>query len=533
MVCRSDAASLPIVVRVVGAGLLAVAAIPSHAHGFAQRYDLPVPLWLYISGAAATVVVSFLMIALFFRRGGKMLGYPRFNLLRFALMRILFQGVLPAFLRLFSLALFVLVLAAGWLGVQAPFDNIAPTTVWVVWWVGFAYLSGLLGNLWPLVNPWQNSYVAFEYLLAWINPNRRASLQLPLPSWLGVWPAVLLYVLFSWLELIWHHSDTPASIATAALVYSLITWSGMALFGREPWLQRAEVFTLVFGLLSRFAITETRACQQPHCARCATANGMAAGEAGINCAVCFRHADARQRQWLLRPPGVGLLISRPASLSLTILVVLMLASVTFDGLMATPLWADLMQWALYSPQLRPLLLLLQPLFSDVLSLLATLGLASLVLLFLVVYLGFCALMRRLLDNALNLPTVAELAGYFVLTLIPIALAYHLAHYLSYLLIVGQYMIPLISDPFGFGWDLFGTGHYFVDIGIVSARFVWITSVIAIVVGHIIAVFLAHVMAQRLFAQRRLVLRSQIPMLVLMVGYTMASLWILAQPIVEN
>jgi uncharacterized protein YneF (UPF0154 family) len=120
----------------------------------------------------------------------------------------------------------------------------------------------------------------------------------------------------------------------------------------------------------------------------------------------------------------------------------------------------------------------------------------------------------------------------VLSLIPISLAYHLAHYLSYLLIVGQYMIPLASDPFGFGWNLFGTSRYMVNIGIVNARFVWITSVIAIVVGHIIAVFLAHVTARRLLRDNRAVLRSQIPMLVLMVGYTMISLWILAQPLVE-
>jgi hypothetical protein len=121
----------------------------------------------------------------------------------------------------------------------------------------------------------------------------------------------------------------------------------------------------------------------------------------------------------------------------------------------------------------------------------------------------------------------------VLSLVPIALAYHLAHYLSFLLIVGQYMIPLASDPFGFDWDLFGTSRYFVNIGIVNARFVWITSVIAIVTGHIVAVWLAHVVALRRFRESHAALRSQIPMLFLMVAYTMLSLWILAQPVVET
>jgi hypothetical protein len=130
-------------------------------------------------------------------------------------------------------------------------------------------------------------------------------------------------------------------------------------------------------------------------------------------------------------------------------------------------------------------------------------------------------------------SVGELARLFVLSLVPIALAYHLAHYLSFLLIVGQYMIPMASDPFGFGWDLFGTSLYMVNIGVVGAKFVWITSVIAIVTGHIVAVWLAHVVALRRFQDSGAALRSQIPMLFLMVSYTMLSLWILAQPVVET
>jgi ABC-type tungstate transport system substrate-binding protein len=126
----------------------------------------------------------------------------------------------------------------------------------------------------------------------------------------------------------------------------------------------------------------------------------------------------------------------------------------------------------------------------------------------------------------------ELARLFVLSLIPIAVAYHLAHYLSFLLLAGQLIIPLASDPFGFGWDLLGTARYRLNIGIINTRSVWVTAVVAIVVGHIIAVYLAHVMALRVFKENRLALRSQYPMLVLMVGYTIVGLWILAQPIVE-
>jgi hypothetical protein len=119
----------------------------------------------------------------------------------------------------------------------------------------------------------------------------------------------------------------------------------------------------------------------------------------------------------------------------------------------------------------------------------------------------------------------------VLTLVPIAIAYHVAHYLSFLAMAGQYLIPLASDPFGWGWNLFGTRNYFVRIGIVDARAVWYISTGAIVIGHIAAVYLAHRVALKLYSDRHIALRSQWPMLALMVCYTMTSLWIIAQPIV--
>ena len=130
------------------------------------------------------------------------------------------------------------------------------------------------------------------------------------------------------------------------------------------------------------------------------------------------------------------------------------------------------------------------------------------------------------------PSSDVVARSFVLSLMPIAIAYHLAHYLSYFLIAGQIAIPLISDPFGWGWDLFGTAGYRIDIAVVNAKTVWYVAVAAIVIGHIVAVYLAHVMAMRVFAEPRRALISQFPMLALMVGYTTISLWILAQPIVE-
>jgi hypothetical protein len=131
------------------------------------------------------------------------------------------------------------------------------------------------------------------------------------------------------------------------------------------------------------------------------------------------------------------------------------------------------------------------------------------------------------------PGAGIIVRRFVLSLVPIALAYHVAHYFSFLFIGGQYAIPRLSDPFGYGWNLFGTARYQVDIGLVTPRLQWTVAVVSVVVGHLVAVYVSHVTALRVFRSSRAALRSQIPMVLLMIAYTMISLWILSQPIVET
>ena len=125
--------------------------------------------------------------------------------------------------------------------------------------------------------------------------------------------------------------------------------------------------------------------------------------------------------------------------------------------------------------------------------------------------------------------IIRLMAVFAYSLLPIAIAYHVAHFFTLLVIQGQLIVPLASDPFGYGWDLFGTVDYRVNIGLIDARFAWFLGVSAIVVGHIVAVYIAHVIALRVFHNRKEAIRSQYPMLGLMVIYTVVSLWILAQP----
>ena len=450
------------------------------AHALAQRYDLPLPLGYFLAAAGAAVAVSFVIVALFGRH-----DIEPARPIDHAILRGTIPTPIVALLQVLSVGALALIVSAGLFGDQRTFKNIAPVAVWVIWWVGFSILSAFVGNIWALINPWST---VFGFAEALARPWAKLSLRLPYPRWLGAWPACGLLLLFAWIELVAPGRDVPRNIAAAILIYTGLTWAGFVVFGRDAWLKNGEVFSVVFGFIGRFAPLE------------------------------FTH-DGHWRVGL-RSFAAGLLTREPLEPSMTAFVLLMLGTVTIDGLMETPPWAALVEWFLAGRggvdanpaaygALQTALLVAGPLFLAVL------------------YLAVVAMMARIARS--NIP---GLGGMFVLSLVPIAIAYHLAHYFSMLMVAGQFIIPLASDPFGYGWDLFGTMLYRVDIGVVDAKFIWYLSVVAIVTGHIVAVWVGHVTACSVFRDVCIARRSQYPMLVLMVAYTTLSLWILAQPIVE-
>jgi hypothetical protein len=276
----------------------------------------------------------------------------------------------------------------------------------------------------------------------------------------------------------------------------------MACFGVEVWRDHGDAFSLVFRVLGRFA---------PLALRSSTAA-----------------APALLR---LRPYGAGLLSERsaaPTPSSQVAFVLLMLSTVTFDGFHQTPLMARLETLAATS---RPL--------AEALFALSAAGLSetqwlhsALLLTFALGFVLVFALFGRWMLHLAHAGGDRAAANAMVWTLVPIAIAYHLSHYVSLLLTTGQFIVPLVSDPFGWGWDLFGTRGYRVDLSIVGPALYWYGAVLFVVAGHVLAVLLAHVQARRRFASHRAALLSQLPMLLLMVAYTSLSLWIMAQPIID-
>jgi hypothetical protein len=400
-------------------------------------------------------------------------------------------------------AVTALVVLAGFIGTQDPFTNIITTFVWVIWWVGFAFLSALVFDLWSVVNPFRTLFAWSEHGYA-AATGKVLSRHLRYPPRLGHWPAVALFLLFAWGELIWAGNDVPRHLAWAISGYALLTWLGMFVWGRETWLHNGEAFAIAFGVLGRFAPLTT-------------------------------DAGSRLRA---RLPGAGLMVAEGVSISFVVFVLAMLSTVTFDGFLETPLFHAITDAIYSSPATANLLFQAARVGISDLQIVMTVGLLLFPALFVLAYwITSWAMVRATARLAPGAPSadpraqVAAVASAFVLTLVPIAVAYHLSHYFSLLFTAGPLIIPLLSDPFGWGWNLFGTRDYDASLVVVSPYLLWYGATALIVLGHVVAVYLAHEVALRTFGTRRAAWVSQVPMVVLMVFYTMTSLWILAQPVV--
>ena len=496
---------------------LLAASTAAQAHAYGERYDLPVPLWMNVAGGSAVVVLSFLMAA-WFLQPQKQMHTPRPNLLVSPPGRMLGSEPVLLAVKILSVFLFVIALLAGFVGLPDYSRNAAPTIFWVLGWVGLAFASVLLGNIWLLVNPWLILFEAADAFWRRL-AGRGLSFQLPYPRRLGVLPGIVMIVGFTWFMLASGLAGDSRSLACVVAFYSAVTWIGMLAFGASAWLAQGEAFTLLFGVLSRFSPTGLRVADREICKR---ADCPPADDGGCSdCTEAFLLAPPQKREITLRPYGAGLIVQHPLSLSMIVVVLMVLALVAFEGFMDTAQWIDLMA---FLGELEEPSGIRAPVKTTLCFLAAT---GILFGLFFVV----SGLMRRIgyADAAPKYGTL-QIMGLFVLSLVPISIAYHFAHYLYWFYTQIQFVVPAASDPLAFGWNLFGGRDFVPDRAAIPLKVIWHTAIVAIVVGHVIAVYVAHRVALNVFGTRRAALLSQIPMLLLMVAYTMTSLWMLALPI---
>ena len=451
------------------------------AHALVGRKDLPVPAWLFAWGASLVLIISFALLSVAWTTARLQDEDWR------AMPRWLSAAALNAGTQLvcglIGVGLFVVVLYAGFRGIEDPTQNFSVVFVFYTFWLGLVLLSVLFGDIFRAFNPWRaiGRTISGGFRLA---AGQSAPAPFSYPERLGRWPAVLGVLLFVWLELIagGGASPTPHDVAVATVVYSVITFVCMALFGVEEWIERGETFNAYFGMFARLGPFEVRDDE-----------------------VGRRRFLTGAPQWAAVPGAAALVLTS-------------IAVTSFDGAQEG-VFSGVIQWTFERCSDIGFSLPNSFRIANSIWLLITLAGVS----------GLYWLGVTGMHSVRNSPSVKQLGRSFAHTLIPIALAYLVAHYFSAFLYQQQAQFTyILSDPLGHGSDLFGTAGGGINYGIVGSNTVWYVQVAALVIGHVVALTLAHDRALKVYDNLRYASRSQYFMLAVMVGFTCFGLFLLSQ-----
>jgi hypothetical protein len=432
------------------------------AHSFYDRYDLPIPLSYFLWGSAAVVTLTFALMLVLPKR---IPSFLRTNS-SFPCRRESTNAWIPAYagitrlwfqstIRVLALGLFVLTIDAALFGTANPLMNLAPSLVWVTWWVGLSLLIAACGNVWPWLDPWRTLWGGLAKL--GLKPLNRTW-----PVAWGMCPAVFFLLAWSWLEVVFPIAVIPRDLGILALAWTIISLLGMWIFNPEVWRAHADFVVIYFSLIAKIGLQAT----------------------SFKASTSTLHETRGYVSFILA----------------------MLSTVLFDGLHGHPVWLFLEGSVL---SVLPNWLANLPYFSG------TLGLVTVWLIFMASY-KF---------------TTREHANAFAPSLIPIAVAYLVAHNFSNLVVQGQSVIFLLSDPLGTGWNLFGSADFKPNSDIINAKFTWYLAVSSIVLGHVAAVVISHRAAMRLSSSSKQAAWLCLPYTALMIAYTLLSLLIIAEPLV--
>jgi hypothetical protein len=459
------------------AGALVFAALPQAAlaHGVGVgREDLPIPKWLFGWGASVVLVASFVGLAVLWQR-------PRLESVQ-ERRRFSLPAALDPICGAIGVAVFVFVVYAGFAGTQVEYNNIEPAFVFVAFWVVTAVLSLLFGDVFRAFNPWRAIARAIAGIAAKVS---RGGLPepLPYPTRLGRWPAALMVLAFVWAELAYIGNNDPSNLATLVIAYAAVQFVGMSLYGIEPWSRYGDGLGVYFGLYARIS--------------------------GLRW----------ERGTLFTRPLLSGLTKLDPVPGTVFLFCCMIGTTAFDGFSAGPTWNAI------GPDLAKAIKDLGIGQTTALNLADTIGIIGAVCVVTGFYLLGVSGMRR--DSQIDM-TTTQLARHFAHSLVPIALAYVIAHYFSLIAFRGQSLIYLVSDPLGQGHDYFGTANHPINYKIVSNSVIWYVQVGALVIGHIAGLILAHDRALITFKDPRTATRSQYWMLAVMIAFTSLGLWLLSQ-----
>ncbi len=456
------------------------------AHTSQQSFVLLLPTNVYITAGVIAVALTVIILALLPAQMTNRLFDTK------PLAQIPTARHFACVTSLLALAVLVCLLFIGLTASHDPLKNLLPLSIWTIWWIGLVCLQGMIGNLWHWINPWSGLYQLTGRLTA----VQRSTLAIP--DWMSSWPAVAIYIVFSCFALADPAPEDPVRLSVIVGFYWLFTFTGMLLFGASQWLDRCECFTIMMRHMARHAVVGS------------TAKTINAGLPGW--------------QHLQQPLH---------SVSAAVFILTLLAAGSFDGLNET-------FWWLAKIGVNPLefpgrsAVVVQTVSGLLFSVILLIAIYSLC-----IWLGITIANTAGGGTAPDSQNTAERVTFknsftrLAVAILPIALAYHFAHFLTVFLVNIQYTLAAATDPLQNGRDILGLGRFYVTTGFFNTRHtvrtIWLTQAVAVVAGHVLSVIIAHTIAARIWKNTRRALLSQLPLAVFMIFYTFLGLWLLAAP----
>ena len=485
------------------------------------------PATFLLVGVLLLLAISFVVVE---RRGLATPSAFRLNLVRRKrTYRVLKHPLFQTVPQLLAVGVFLFLMYAGLFGNRG--HNITPVAVWTLWWGGLIFAVLLAGPIFCFACPWDGLANVFTRMgLGWRKD--RLSLGLPVPRVLQtMWPAILLFALLSWAELGLAVTSDPRGTAYMGLGMATLAVGSALLFEKKAFCRFWCPVGRIIGVYSLFSPVEVRSRNPKVCARCKTEeclNGREGSDpcpTGLSlktlqvssyctgCTECLRSCEKNNVALNIRPFGSDVARVPEPPLELTWLCLSLLALTLFHGFSMTTIWES------FRPGESSVIKALTVYVTGSHWMSFTLGMIAACAIPVGLYALSCRMGARLGGSTVP---ASRLFREYALSLLPIALFYHLAHNLMHVAMEASHVVPLLSDPLGTGANLLGTaslhpGHLIGELPL------WYMQTGLIVAGHLFGIFAAHRISRRLYADERSATRSLIPMLLVMILISAAGL----------
>ena len=493
-----------------------------------------IPDWLYYSSIIIILILSLFLLEFLKSKkpsAGNKNRYKKYELTKFKIIIKLIESRLFQFInQAFVSILFIFILFAGFYGKQLPGKNIAPILTWNIWWIGLIFIILFFGKLWCYACPWYALSDWISRLSIFKIKKDRINLGMKWPKKLSnIYPATILFLLLTWLELGFNVTMDPEATASLGVLMFGLVFVPALLFEKKSFCRYGCLVGRISGLYAMFSPVEVRARSKDVCNKCKSEDCFNGNSNGfgcpteqllkemdentycIMCAECFRTCPHTNVALNIRPFGKDLVLNEKTKKDEAYLALIIFSITAFHGLTMTSNWKILISYIQKTLSINYL-----PAFS--LAMFVSLAIP------IITYSLFIMISKAITEGV----SYSFLYMKYAYGLIPIALFYHIAHNVEHFFMEGQKLFVLISDPFGYGWNIFGTADRMFK-PILSLHNVWFIQVILIILGHVFGVYISHRHAHQVFPDRKDAIKSQLPVLFLMVLFSVLSLWLVAQP----